>query len=128
MVKYVTFGELIFKLRKKQNVSLETLSDGLCDFSLLAKVEKGKAELEKLVRDRLLGRLGVEAENYESFLFYNEYYSWRERQEIVYCILYGKIEEVKQRLENYQGKADTLLDYQFYLTMKEIITFRMKLK
>ena len=117
MIGYISFWELIYKLRKKRNISLEVLSEGVCDFSLLSKVEKGKVELDKLEIDRLLGRLGVEAENYESFLFYKEYHSWRERQEIVYCILYGKIEEARQRLENYQKKADALLDYQFYLTM-----------
>ena len=76
MICYISFGELIYKLRKKRNISLEVLSEGVCDFSLLSKVEKGKVELDKLERDRLLGRLGVEAENYESFLFYKEYHSW----------------------------------------------------
>ena len=73
----------------------------------------------KLLKDRLLARLGVEAENYESFLFYTEYKGWKERQDIVHSILYGKIEEARQRLKQYQIEYDRKqpLEYQFYVTM-----------
>lgn len=119
MINNIKFGVFIHKLRKEKNITLTVLSDGLCDFSQLAQIEKGNIEPRKLLRDRLFGRLGVATENYESFLFYKEYKEQRERQEIISSILYGKIEEAKQLLMQYQVEylREGELEHQFYLTM-----------
>ncbi len=119
MINDIKFGVLIHKLRKEKNVTLTVLSDGLCDFSQLAQIEKGNIEPRKLLRDRLFGRLGVAAENYESFLFYKEYKEQKERQKIIHNILYGKVEEAKQLLMKYQVEyfMEGELEHQFYLTM-----------
>ena len=119
MKKDIMFGKLLKKLRKKKNITLEALCDGLCYRSFVYQIERGTVEVNKLLKDRLLARLGVEAENYESFLFYTEYKGWKERQDIVHSILYGKIEEARQRLKQYQIEYDRKqpLEYQFYVTM-----------
>ena len=119
MVKDVEFGLFVSKLRKEQGILLEVLCDGLCDTGKMSRIENGKVEAEKLLRDRLLGRLGVAAENYENFLYYSEYKGWKERQNIVYSILYGKREEAKQQLIKYQVEycMEEPLEYQFYLSM-----------
>ena len=113
------FGKLLSQLRKQKNITLETLSDGLCCHSFVHQIEQGIVEVNKLLKDRLLARLGVEAENYESFLFYTEYKSWKKRQDIIHSILYGRIKEAKQRLEQYKIEYDMKqpLEYQFYVTM-----------
>ncbi len=119
MVKDKSFGIMLKELREKKNVTLEQLGAGLCDSGKLSRIENGKAEAEKLLRDRLLDRLGVAAENYENFLYYSDYKVWRERQDIIHGILYGRLEEAKQLLGEYQKKysMEQPLQYQFYLSM-----------
>lgn len=104
MVKDKSFGIMLKELREKKNVTLEQLGAGLCDPGKLSRIENGKAEAEKLLRDRLLDRLGVSEENYENFLYYSDYKVWRERQDIIHGILYGRLEEAKRLLEEYQKK------------------------
>ena len=121
MVKDTNFGSFVRKLRKEQHITLSTFSYGLCDIGHLSRIEHGKVKATKLLRDRLLGRLGIAAENYENFLYYNEYKCWRERQDVVYSILYGKIEKARQLLEDYQKRYSfamkQTLESQFYWTM-----------
>ena len=81
MVRDKDFGRMVNELREKKNITLEVLCAGLCDEGKLSRIETGKADAEKLLRDRLFGRLGVAEENYENFLYYDEYNDWRERQD-----------------------------------------------
>lgn len=119
MVKDKQFGAFLCELRKERNVTLEVLSHGLCDVGKLSRIENGQMEADKLLRDRLLGRLGVAPENYENFLYYREYKCWKERQEIVYAILYGEIEKAESLLETYkeQNLQKNPLAQQYYLSM-----------
>lgn len=113
------FGEYISKLRTAKGISLEQLSDGLCDLSLLSRFERGEREAEKLLQNRFLTRLGVVPENYENFLFYKDYCRWEKRQGIVHTILDEHIEEAKELLEIYRREYDmeSALEQQFYLAM-----------
>ena len=121
MEQHKSFGVFVKRLRKNRKISLQVFGNGLCDVSHLSRIENGKVGATKLLRDRLLGRLGVAAENHEKFLYYSEYKCWKERRDIVYSILYGKIEKARVLLENYQTKHSYAmrqpLEYQFYLTM-----------
>jgi len=113
------FGEYIAKLRMAKGISLEQLSDGLCDFSLLSRFERGEREAEKLLQNRFLTRLGVVPENYENFLYYKDYCRWENRQEIIHNILDEKVQEAKLLLEEYRRKHNmkNALEQQFYLAM-----------
>lgn len=121
MAQHKSFGIFVKGLRKKRRISLQVFGDGLCDVSHLSRIENGKVGATKLLRDRLLGRLGIATENYEKFLYNREYKCWKERQDIIYSILYGKIEKARVLLENYQIEHSyemrQPLEYQFYLTM-----------
>lgn len=113
------FGEYIANLRKEKGISLEQLSDGLCAVSLLSRVERGEREPEKLLQNRFLTRLGVVPENYENFLYYDDYCRWEKRQGILHHILEENIEEAKALLEAYRKeyKMHEALEQQFYLAM-----------
>lgn len=113
------FGEYISKLRTAKGISLEQLSDGLCDFSLLSRFERGEREPEKLLQNRFLTRLGVVPENYENFMYYKEYCRWEKRQGIIHKILDEQVEEAKVLLEEYHQNYDMeeSLEQQFYLAM-----------
>lgn len=62
MVKDKSFGILLNEIRLKKNVTLEQLAAGMCDVGKLSRIENGKEDAEKLLRDRLLDRLGVAEE------------------------------------------------------------------
>jgi len=113
------FGEFIFNLRTEKGISLEQLSDGLCDLSLLSRYERGEREADKLLQNRLLTRLGTVPENYENFLDYKDYERWEKRQNILQHILQEDISGAKVLLEKYRKeyKMSNALEQQFYLAM-----------
>lgn len=113
------FGEFIANLRREKQISLEQLSEGLCNPSMLSRFERGEREPEKLMQDRFLTRLGAVPENYENFLYYNEYCRWEKRQGILHNILEENIAEAKTLLAEYHKEYDMTyaLEYQFYLAM-----------
>lgn len=119
MILYKSFGELLNELREQKQVTLERLGAGLCDVGKLSRIETGKVEAKKALRDRLLDRLGVAEENYEAFLYYSEYKGWKEQQEIVHDILHDKLADAKEKLDTYQHNysMEQPLEYQFYLSM-----------
>lgn len=119
MITENRFGEYIANLRKEKQISLEQLSDGLCAISMLSRFEKGEREPDKLLQNRFLTRLGVVPENYENFLYYDDYCRWEKRQGILHYILEENIEEAKQLLESYRReyKMQEALEQQFYLAM-----------
>lgn len=113
------FGEFIAKLRREKHISLEQLCDGLCDVSMLSRFERGEREPEKLLQSRFLTRLGAVPENYENFLYYDDYRRWEKRQGILHHILEEKIAEARVMLEEYYEEYDMgeALELQFYLAM-----------
>lgn len=114
------FGSLLFQLREKKKVTLERLAFGLCTPSMLARIEKGERYPDKLLRERLLERLGVAVDGFETYLNIEEYNEWEERQKIVISIEQGRLSDAEEQLENYCLEHDLKkpLLRQFYLIMK----------
>lgn len=119
MIPYKSFGELLNELREQKQVTLERLGYGLCDPGKLSRIENGKVDADKLLRDRLLDRIGVAEENYENFIYYSEYKGWKERQDIVHGMIQGRLKEAKQLLEKYRQEhsMEEPLENQFYLSI-----------
>lgn len=114
------FGNYISELRKKRNVSMEQLSDGLCSVSMLGRFEKGDRLPGKRLRDRLLSRLGETNTAYENFLDGDEYTLWKLRQQLLDSIVGWQREKADILLEKYAKQCDmgNPLEKQFILTMK----------
>lgn len=113
------FGEFISNLRIEKGISLEQLSDGLCNSSMLSRFERGEREAGRLLQNRFLTRLGTVPENYENFLDYKDFDRWEKRQSILHHILQEDISEAKILLEKYRReyKMSNALEQQFYLAM-----------
>lgn len=124
------FGKYLTELRRKYNVSMNVVCDGICDQSVMSRIENGEREVSKLVQDRLLGRLGVAPENFENMVYADEYGYWKTRQEIISLIQHEKMDEADKLLEKMavqeklfeSGDAaeniDINLKLQFYMAMK----------
>lgn len=67
------FGKYISKTRMSNHLSLEQLSEGICDSSNLNRIEHGKRYADKLTRDRMLGRIGIDGYDYENYINIKEY-------------------------------------------------------
>ena len=93
------FGKYLTELRRKYNVSMNVVCDGICDQSVMSRIENGEREVSKLVQDRLLGRLGVAPENFENMVYADEYGYWKTRQEIISLIQHEKMDEADKLLE-----------------------------
>ncbi len=109
----------LMKLRREAGISLKQLCDGLCDTTLINRMEHGERTIEYLLQNRLLTRLGIVPENYESFLEWKEYERWERRQDIVQAIQKADIPLAEELLETYKASycMEEALEYQFYLAM-----------
>ena len=114
------FGTYIARLRRKRNVSMEQLSEGLCSLSMLGRFEKGERLPEKQLRDRLLTRLGETPSVYENYLDTDEYTQWKLRQQILESIVDWKRDKTDVLLASYRKQCDLEypLEKQFVLTME----------
>ena len=70
------FGNYIKELREKRNVSRYALCEGICNYQEIEFLETGERVLDSRLRDALLERLGVGAENYEVYVDAEEYDCW----------------------------------------------------
>lgn len=109
------FYDLLNRLIKVEEVSAEQLCEGLCSPSMLSKIRKGERLPNKMLRDRLMSRLGIADGRNENFLSYEEYRRWEYFNTILSSIEneeYLQAEEMLQSLQEGQG-----IELQFYYTM-----------
>ena len=62
-----SIGEIIRYLREKQQISLECLSQGVCSIATLSRIENNERTLSFLLAQCLLGRLGWQISEFESY-------------------------------------------------------------
>lgn len=98
------FGVLLSKEREVRNITMEDLSYGLCSRSTIEFIEKGKRYPDKLMRDRLLARMGVHGYDSESYLDATEYDDWRERDKILCLLELHQFEQAQEQLKTYHEK------------------------
>ena len=67
------FAKYIGRLRKKQHLSMKQICEGLCSDRTAWYIEQGEREPGRLLREAILERLGVGAEDYECYPGYIEY-------------------------------------------------------
>lgn len=118
----INFHDFLKVMRKARHATLEQLSEGLCSVSMMKRIESGERLPEKLMRDRILVRLGVALEKYEDYLSEEEYEQWKLRQKILINIQRRKISDAEQCLAEYE-KADNrnVVEQQFCEAMKLMI-------
>lgn len=114
---YSTFLKV---MRTGKNVSLEQLGWGLCSVSMMNRIEEGRRLPGKMMRDRLMDRLGVANDGFEDYLQPDEYVSWKIRQDLLHAIEnkdMGMAERVICQYER-NDTGGNAIERQFYLTMK----------
>ena len=67
------FYDLFDRLLRVQEIPEEKISEGLCSVSMISRIRQGERTPNKMMRDRLVARLGLADDRNENFLGYEEY-------------------------------------------------------
>ena len=95
-------GLLVNYQRNKKNVTTEALCEGICDRSLLSRLEIGERECEKIVAEALLQRLGFASDELLYFLN-DEEIRWLEVRELLLeAVANDKTEDAKRYYDEYE--------------------------
>ncbi len=115
----ISFGILLKNVRMLQDISQERLGEGIYDATLIGRIEQGEFYPERLIRDRLLERLGESSYDYETYLGPEDYAEWKAQLFLVDALNRVELCKVEQLLREYeiQYKENNKISQQFYLVM-----------
>lgn len=97
-----SIGEIIRYLREKQQISLECLSQGVCSIATLSRIENNERTLSILLAQCLLGRLGWQISEFESYCSDKEFKWYEKRMEILELKRQKNLIQMKEQLRNYE--------------------------
>lgn len=97
-----TMGIVLSYYRKKYGLSLEELSEGICSVSTLFRLEQGYREIDSLLGETLLGRIGKEVTLFETMLNEDDYLLWQKRSEICNLIENGQLDDAENKIDVYE--------------------------
>ena len=114
------FYDLFDRLLCVQEVPEEKISEGLCSVSMISRIRQGERTPNKMMRDRLVARLGLADDRNENFLGYEEYVKWKLRYRILTCIEDENFAEAEKLLCHFTKDDDfnNPLEQQFYYMMQ----------
>ena len=123
-----TIGFLLATERTKKGISLRKLSDGICSYQMLDKIEKDKCDGDKLLFDILLQRLGKCPDRLECILSQEEFKKIRIRNFIEESILHDKTQRAETLLEKYYEmmKSSGNVSKMYYFRTKAYICLHGK--
>ncbi|MCI8790748.1 MAG: hypothetical protein HFH92_16980, partial [Lachnospiraceae bacterium] len=96
------------------------LSSGLCSAEMLSRIEAGERMPDKLMRDRLMERLGFENDGFEDYLQPEEYEVWQTQEKLLRAVEAKETAEAERLLgllEQADRKENAVLS-QFCLAMR----------
>lgn len=93
------FHKFLKGTRKNNGAPMWQIAMGICSVSAISRMESGERVQEKLMRDRVLGRLGVSQEHFEEYLRVEEYAQWKQRMLVLDCIREGDVASAGRELD-----------------------------
>ena len=121
-------GELLYRLRKEADATLEQLGKGLCSLAEIGKIESDQLMPDHFLFDRLFGRLGKSVDRFEFLLPLEVYEIYEERFLIQRELCYGRWKEAWKRLKQFEEKhsSESTLHRQFVLQERAQIVWLSK--
>ena len=97
----------------------EELGEGIYNVALISRIEQGKFLPNKLIRDRLLERLGESSYDYETYIEVEDYKHWQLENFLIYSLDTMELHKAEQLLQQYekQYKEKNNVSKQFYFVM-----------
>lgn len=114
------FAEVLKVQTRKKGVSVGKLCEGLCSQSMYTRICNGERVADKLLRERLMHRLGLSDTRNESFLFRDEHLAWKQRQRILNRINREQFVQAGKLLRQYKDHIalNNNLEQQFCMVME----------
>lgn len=97
-----TLGTIIAKYREKHNLRQQDICNGICDRSTYLRAEVGAQEVDFVVQETLLNRLGQDAADFEMLLDDDAYDAWTERLAIRSAMAGRQYEGLQKLVEAYR--------------------------
>lgn len=101
-----TYTHILISERTKLNISSRMLCEGICSEDMYYKVENGQSSMDRISIKRLLARLGVDNGDYENYLDYDEYETWKKRKELINYIEDGDVTKANEILGSYYARGN----------------------
>ncbi len=116
----IGFHNLLFSVRKNRGVSLERLGYGLYSSSMIHYIESGERLPDYLMRNRIMDRLGIAAEDYSDYVSGEEYDRYLKRNELIKAIESEQTDTARTIYEFLMDRCEKAkkIEYQFLLDMK----------
>lgn len=111
---------------KTDGVTLKKLCHGICDTAYISRCISNNTEVDKLMLDAFIQRLGITTSNYMYILRDSEYECFAFREKTRVCIQNGNLKEANELLESYLGmqkkmKGAKKLHYQITLLLRSYV-------
>ena len=116
----VKYGKFLQSQREQGKIERDTLGEGLYSLNTIGKIERGERYPDKLMRDRLLSRIGESGFDYENYLTVEEYGEWEKRRDILDSLDNREFEKADCLLKEYaeQNETENKVSHQFFLAMR----------
>lgn len=97
-----TLGIMLSYYRMKYELTLEQVCDGICSTTTLHRTESGMRQIDSLLGECLLGRIGKEANQFELMLDEQDYSCWQVRKQILDAIKKKDYVEAEREITVYK--------------------------
>ncbi|MBE5856954.1 MAG: transcriptional regulator [Lachnospiraceae bacterium] len=116
----INFHTFLRSVREYRNVSLEDVCKGLCSESMMHYIENGERLPDYLMRNRIMGRLGVSSSGYEDYVHHDEYERWVKCQELIEAIEHKNLNRAEALLMELKPTSDKAekIEWQLLLDME----------
>ncbi len=113
------FAVFLKRVRTELGVSGEELVEGLMDISQLSKIESRTRPVLKMMRNRLLGRLGITPDMYENLLNNEDYLEWEWQHKILWALERKDFQKASCLINEYEVRSPIdKMRYQFCIMMR----------
>lgn len=114
------FADVLRAQTGRKGVTVGKLCEGLCSRSMFTRICNGERTANKLLRERLMHRMGLSDTRNESFLFRDEYSAWKHRQQILDKINREQFDKAEELLKKYRSgiSDENNLEQQFCIVME----------
>lgn len=97
-----TVGNVLHYYRKKYHFSAKNICSGICSVATLYRLEDGHREIDSLICETLLSRIGKEVNQFEMILDADDYERWQLRHEMKLKIIEKNAKELLKLVEQYR--------------------------
>ncbi|MCR5099767.1 MAG: hypothetical protein K6B41_00265, partial [Butyrivibrio sp.] len=106
MQNNISFNKFLAMARRNKRVTLATLGCGLYSESMMFRIEEGKRTPDRLVRNRLLARLGISSEGVEDYVQPDEFQRYTMQVQIIRDIENANLLEAEQGIDKLESMLD----------------------